>query len=128
MNDGSVLFMVVGSILLLFAFGLPLLISPMTWARRIGWTLPQEKDLANYLGRSLGGVVMAMMIMAFMAAGNPWKYRFIFEMLIFVGVFLVGVHLYVFIKKNQLVIEHLEIVLYSLLSLLVWRFYPQPPG
>ena len=128
MNDGSVLFMLVGSILFLVAFGPPLLISPMTWERRIGWTLPQERDPANYLGRSLGGVVMAMMIMAFMTAGNPWKYRFIFEMLILVGVFLVGVHLYGFIEKNQPVIEHLEIVLYSLLSLLAWHFYPQPPG
>ncbi|MGW8322346.1 MAG: proteasome subunit beta, partial [Thermodesulfobacteriota bacterium] len=59
MNTGSSLFMLVGATLFLVAFGLPLLLCPMAWARRIGWSLPQEEDLANYLGRSLGGVVMA---------------------------------------------------------------------
>ena len=67
MNTGSSLFMLVGATLFLVAFGLPLLLCPMAWARRIGWTLPQEKDLANYLGRSLGGVVMAVIIMATIA-------------------------------------------------------------
>ena len=100
----------------------------MTWARRIGWSLPQEKDLANYLGRSLGGVVMAVIIMAFLAAIDPWKYRFVFDMLVLIGIFMVGVHLYGFVKKNQPFIEHLEIVMYSLLCLFAWYFYPQPPG
>jgi hypothetical protein len=128
MNMGSSLFMLVGATLFLVAFGLPLLLCPMTWARRIGWSLPQEKDLANYLGRSLGGVVMAVIIMAFLAATDPWKYRFVFEMLVLIGIFMVGVHLYGFVKKNQPLIEHLEIVMYSLLSLFAWYFYPQPPG
>jgi len=128
MNMGSSLFMLVGATLFLVAFGLPLLLCPMTWARCIGWSLPQEKDLANYLGRSLGGVVMAVIIMAFLAATDPWKYRFVFELLVLIGVFMVGVHLYGFVKKNQALIEHLEIVMYSLLSLFAWHFYPQPPG
>ena len=128
MNTGSSLFMLVGATLFLVAFGLPLLLCPMTWARRIGWSLPQEKDLANYLGRSLGGVVMAVIIMAFLAAIDPWKYRFVFDMLVLIGIFMVGVHLYGFVKKNQPLIEHLETVMYSLLSLFAWYFYPQPPG
>jgi hypothetical protein len=128
MNMGSSLFMLVGATLFLVAFGLPLLLCPMTWAHRIGWSLPQEKDLANYLGRSLGGVVMAVIIMAFLAATDPWKYRFVFELLVLIGIFMVGVHLYGFMKKNQPLIEHLEIVMYSLLSLFAWHFYPQPPG
>jgi len=41
---------------------------------------------------------------------------------------MVGVHLYGFVKKNQPVIEHLEIAMYLILSLLAWYFYPQPPG
>jgi hypothetical protein len=128
MNTSSSLFMLVGATLFLVAFGLPLLLFPMTWARRIGWSLPQEKDLANYLGRSLGGVAMSVIIMAFLAARSPWEYRFVFQMLIIIGIFMVGVHLYGFLKKNQPLIEHLEIVLYSLLSLLAWYFYPQPPS
>ena len=128
MNTGSSLFMLIGSTLFLFAFGLPLLLFPMTWARRIGWSLPEEKDLANYLGRSLGGVVVAVILMGFLAASNPWKYRAVFELFIIISVFMVGVHLYGFVKKNQPLIEHLEIGMYSLLCLLAWYFYPQPPG
>lgn len=127
-NMGSRLFMLIGATLFMVAFGLPLLLCPMSWARRIGWSLPREKDLANYLGRSLGGVVMAVIIMGFTAAMDPWKYRCMFELLILTGIFMVGVHLYGFVKKNQPVIEHLEIVMYSLLSLFAWYFYPQPPG
>ena len=128
MNTGPSLFMLIGSALFLFAFGLPLLLFPMRWAQRIGWSLPEDKDLANYLGRSLGSMVMAVIIMGFLAASDPWKYRFVFEMLMLIGIFMVGVHLYGFVKKNQPLIEHLEIVMYSLLSLLAWYFYPQPPG
>ena len=128
MNTGSSLFMLACATFVLLAFGLPLLLCPMAWARRIGWTIPQEKDLANYLGRSLGGVVMALIIMAFRAAFDPWKYRFVFDLSVIIGIFMVGVHLYGFVKKNQPLIEHLEIVMYSLLSLLAWHFYPQPPG
>jgi hypothetical protein len=128
MNTGSSLFMLCGATLFLAAFGLPLLLSPMTWARRIGWSLPQEKDLANYLGRSLGGMAMAVIVMAFLAAMDPWKYRCIFDLVILVGIFMVGVHLYGFVKKNQPVVEHLEIAMYLILSVLAWYFYPQPPG
>jgi len=108
-------------------FGLPLLISPMWWARRIGWRIPEEKDLANYLGRSLGGVVLPVIIMAYVAAGNPWEYRFIFDLVLWIGTFMVAVHFYGFLKRNQPLIEHLEVFFYSGLILLAWYFYPNPP-
>ena len=73
-------------------------------------------------------MAMALIVMAFLAATDPWKYRFVFDLVILVGVFMVGVHLYGFVKKNQPVIEHLEIVMYLILSLLAWYFYPQPSG
>lgn len=100
----------------------------MAWARRIGWKIPEEKGLANYLGRSLGGVILPIIIMGYLSAWDPCKYRFVFELVILIGVFMVAVHLYGFIKKNQPLIEHLEIILYSILSLLAWYFYPQAPA
>jgi hypothetical protein len=59
---------------------------------------------------------------------NSLRYRVVFEMAIYLGILIAGVHLYGFVKKNQPNIEHLGIALYSLLSLLAWHFYPQPPG
>jgi uncharacterized membrane protein YsdA (DUF1294 family) len=126
MNTGSSLFILSGAILFLIFFGLPLFLAPMAWARRVGWRIPEDRDLANYLGRSLGGVVLAVIVMAFQAARDPWQYRFVFELTIWMGLFMVAVHAYGFIKKNQPLLEHLEIVLYGLLVFLSWYFYPTP--
>ena len=71
MNTGSSVFMLVGTSLLLIFFGLPLLFCPMAWARCIGWRIPEEKDLATYLGRSLGGFVLPIIIMGYVAAKDP---------------------------------------------------------
>ena len=127
MNLSSSLFMLIGGIGFLIFFGLPLFIAPTFWARRIGWTIPEDTNLVNYLGRSLGGVVIAIVIMAFMAAYKPWEYRFVFDLVILVGILVGLVHVYGFIKKTQPVAEHLEIILYAGLIFLTWLFYPKPP-
>ena len=127
MNLGSSIFLVVSGTLFLLFFGLPLLISPMFWARMIGWDIPEDKNLANYLGRSLGGVIIPVIIVSFMAARNPYEFRIIFTLVILVGIFEAFVHLYGFIKKTQPLVEHLEIIMYSVLAFLAWYFYPVPP-
>lgn len=128
MNTSSSVFLLVGATIFLVLFGLPLFISPIAWARRIGWKIPDDTDLTNYLGRSLGGVVLPVIIMAYVAAGDPWEYRFVFDLVILTGIFMVEVHFYGFINRNQPLIEHLEIIFYSGLTLLAWYFYPMPPG
>lgn len=127
MNTGSSLFMLVGATCFLFFFGLPLFFCPMAWARRIGWKVPEEKDLANYLGRSLGGVTLPVIIMAYRAAHNPWEFRFVFDLVIGIGIFMVIVHTVGLVRKNQPLIEHLEILMYAVVTILAWTFYPQQP-
>jgi hypothetical protein len=127
MNTASSIFLLVGATAFAIFFGLPLFISPLYWARRIGWRIPEDRDLVNYLGRSLGGGILPIIIIAYLAASDPWKYRFIFQLVILIGIFMVAVHVYGFIKRTQPLVEHLEIILYSLLSILAWYFYPQPP-
>lgn len=56
MNKGSAIFIFIDATAIVCLLGLPLLISPMTWARKVGWEIPEQKDLANYFGRSLGAV------------------------------------------------------------------------
>lgn len=127
MNEASSIFLIVGATLFVIFFGLPLFLSPMFWAKTIGWKIPEDTDLANYLGRSLGGVVMPVIILAYLAARDPWGYRFVFDLVILIAIFQVMVHLYGFIRRRQPVIENLEIILYSILAILTWFFYPQPP-
>jgi hypothetical protein len=128
MNAGSAIFMRAGAAALVVLIGLPLLISPTTWGRCLGWTLPVEKDFANYLGRSLGGVALSIAIVCYLAARDPWQYRSVFDLVILLGIFLTVVHVHGFIKKSQPMIENLEILLYLLVSLLAWRLYPHPPA
>jgi len=128
MNTASSIFMVVTSTVFLILFALPFLIAPMKWARRAGWKIPEETDLANYLGRSLGAMAVALIIMMYIGARDPWEYRAIFDLMILTGIFLLGVHVYGFIRKVQPLSENLEIIMYAALVLLTWYFYPQPPG
>lgn len=127
MNTVSGAFLLVGGIFFLALFGIPLLLVPMSWARRVGWDIPQERALANYLGRSLGGVILAIVLVAFQAAKDPWQNRILFDLTFWIGLFMVGVHGYGWIRRNQPVVEHLEILLYAGLSVLSWALYPSPP-
>lgn len=128
MNTASSIYLIVNGIVFLVFFGLPLLINPLAWARRIGWNIPQHTDLVIYLGRSLGAVALPLVAYLFIAAMDPWHFRFIFDLLISIGALLFGVHLYGFIKKVQPLIEHIEIVFYGANTLLAWYFYPLPPA
>jgi hypothetical protein len=125
MNSGSRIFMLAGSTVLVLLLGLPLLIRPMTWGRALGWKIPEEKLLANYLGRSLGGVALSIAIVGFRAARDPWGYHAMFDLIILVGILMTAVHAYGFIRKTQPWFENVEALLYPLVSLLAWIFYPR---
>ena len=127
MNTASSIFMVGGATAFVLFIGLPLLISPMRWARRIGWKIPDDTDLANYLGRSLGGLILPVIILLYIGARNPWEYRVMFDLVILATIFAAGVHFYGFLKRSQPAIEHVEIFMYIGLALVAWYFYPQPP-
>lgn len=127
MNEGSKIFMLAGSVALILLLGLPLLIRPMSWARVLGWKVPAETALANYLGRSLGGVALAIAIVGLQASRDPWGHRAVFDLIILVGGLLTVVHAYGYLTKNQPWFESVETLLYPLVSLLAWIFYPHSP-
>jgi hypothetical protein len=123
MNTSSSIFMLIGASGLVIFLGLPLLLFPITWGHLLGWTIPEQTDLASYFGRSLGGMALSIAIMGYFAAYDPWQYRFVFDLVILIGLFLTGVHAYGYLKKNQPVIENVEITLYALMSFLTWYLY-----
>jgi hypothetical protein len=128
MNTGSSIFMLIGASGLVIFLGFPLLLFPITWGRLLGWTIPEQTDLASYFGRSLGGVALSIAIMGYLAARDPWQYRSVFDLVILIGIFLIGVHTYGYLKKNQPMIENVEIILYALVSFLAWYLYPVQPA
>jgi hypothetical protein len=127
MNTGSSWFLIINGVVFLLFFGLPLFFRPLVWARRIGWKVPEDTDLVAYLGRSLGAVALPLVAYLFLAARDPWQFRFIFDLLISIGILLFAVHLYGFVKKVQPFIEHIEVLFYGANTLLACFFYPRPP-
>jgi hypothetical protein len=127
-NTASSWFLIVNGIVFIIFFGIPLFFCPLVWAGRVGWKIPEDTDLVSYLGRSLGALALPLIAYLFIAAQDPWHYRFIFNLLIAIGTLLFLVHLYGFIKKAQPRLEHIEIILYGLNTLLALLFYPRPPA
>jgi hypothetical protein len=127
MNTGSSIFLLIGATALLALLGLPLLLFPLTWARFLGWKIPEQTDLANYLGRSLGAVSLSVAAVAYSAARDPWQYRHVFDLVILMGIFLTGVHLYGMIKRSQPAFENVEVVVWPMISVVAWYLYPQKP-
>jgi hypothetical protein len=105
-------------------FGIPLLLVPIQWARVFRWEIPQQRDLATFLGRSVGVFICVLAIFAYKAANTPAVQPFFFDLLLWViaGSFLI--HVYGAIKKAQPVTETIEILLWIFLFLATLAFYP----
>jgi hypothetical protein len=114
----SRLFLIIAAGLFLVVFALPLLFAPLTWARWFQWRIPEERDLAVYLGRSLGGVACAICGAAFVAAAHPAEHRIIFDLIAAAGAVLVPVHIWGWLKRVQPWTENAEILLYAALTAL----------
>src|SRR4030095_2762456 len=118
MNTVSRMFMLVSAIAGVLLLGLPLLLFPLSWARKIGWKLPEQTELANYFGRSAGGAALAISIMGLFAANDPVQYRSVFVLLIIVSILMAAVHAYGMLKKAQPWFENVEVILYGVMAFL----------
>ncbi len=105
-------FLWLGGLTFLVAYGLPLLLAPLQWARVLRWKLPQERDLAVYLGRCLGSVIVAIVLVVWRAAPRPASHPLVFELIIASGALMVGVHAWGAIRRVQPSTETVEIGLY----------------
>ena len=120
----SDLYLYVMGAAMLVAYGLPLLFIPLRWAKIFRWEIPQEKDLAVTLGRSLGLAISLVAIFAFRAVSNPGVKPFFFDFILWLIVGMAVIHLYGAIKKTQPVTETMEIALWVVLFVLTLCFYP----
>ncbi len=117
-------YLYVVAVTMLIGFGLPLLLVPIHWARIFRWEIPQQKDLAAFLGRSVGVFICVLAIFAFKAANTPAVQRFFVDMLLWITAGSLLIHIYGAIKKAQPVTETIEILVWILLFLATLAFYP----
>ena len=120
----SQLYLLILATLTTLFFALPLLLVPLTWARLMRWTLPADTDLTVYFGRCLGAFVVGVDIMGFLGAFDVQRQQAIFEVLYFVSISMIAVHVYGAWRRIQPITETIEIAFYALLLLLTLLFQP----
>ena len=126
-SNSQVYLLILASLTTLF-FALPLLLVPLTWARLMRWKIPDETDLTVYFGRCLGAFVVGVDVMGFLGAFYPERQQAIFEVLYFVSISMIFVHVYGAWRKIQPMTETIEIVFYALLLWLTLLFQPISTG
>jgi len=118
------IFLIVAGVAMIAAFGLPLMIVPMGWARLFRWQVPQPQELATFLGRSVGVFISIIAVFSFKAAQNSAARPFFFDLMLWLFGAMIVLHVYGAIRKAQPITETLEIVLWVVLSAVTLRFYP----
>jgi hypothetical protein len=126
-NARSTLFLLAASGVSLGAFAVPLLLSPLKWAKRLRWQVPEDTDLTVYLGRSLGAVAVAMSLGALWAACDPWRHRIVFKMAAAAAALLAGVHVRGAIEGKQPWTETAEIPFWAAMAIGAIVCYPEEP-
>ena len=105
-------------------FALPIFFTPLTWARRFGWRIPEHTDLAVYFGRCLGAFILIVELLMLRAAFTGTGLVFTFQVLIAVAVLMTIVHIWGALQRIQPISETLEIGMYAGLGALAVLFYP----
>lgn len=112
----------------MLVFALPYIFAPLLWGKFVGFTLPENTDLAIYFGRSLGVAASGVCLMCYLASGTPAAQPIVFQGLILVSAVLTITHIYGAIKKIQPLVETLEIGAWFGMLLLQLAVYPIQPA
>ena len=118
------IYLIVAGITMLVAFGLPLVIIPLRWARVFQWDVSQPGNLLIFLGRSLGVFISVMAIYAFKVSQIPSSMPFYYELMLWIFGGMILLHVYGAIRKVQPITETLEIGVWAILFLVTLAFYP----
>jgi hypothetical protein len=121
----SNIYLIVAGVAMLLAFGLPLMITPLGWARVFRWELPQPPgNLVVFLGRSLGVLISLVAIFAIKVTGIPAAKPFFFDFMLWTFLAMLALHISGMLRKTQPVTENYEIILWVMLFLVTLCFYP----
>ncbi|MFT3857525.1 MAG: hypothetical protein QM742_08525 [Aquabacterium sp.] len=116
--------MMVSSAVGLLLFGLPMLLVPLHWARRMGWGVASQDHLAIYFGRTLGMMACVLMTLGIVSASHPAMQPMMANAAFAIYLANTGVHAWGAVRRIQPLSETLEIPFWLALSVLQLLFYP----
>ena len=120
----SNVYLYIAGVAMLVTFGIPLMVVPLRWARVFRWEVPTPENLVVFLGRSVGIVISLLAIFAFKAAGTPAAKPFFFDLMLWLYLLMLALHVEGAIRKTQPITETLEIILWVVLFVVTLCFYP----
>lgn len=125
LQDYAGTYLILAGLSMLILFGLPLLLAPMAWARLFRWQIPPPpSQLVTFLGRSVGLFISVIALYFLRVSAIPRAQPFFFELMLWLFVGMIGLHVYGAIKRVQPVTETLEIGLWVILAMVTLAFYP----
>jgi hypothetical protein len=127
-NVRSSIFLLTASGVGLIAFALPLLLSPLRWAKVLRWRVPADSDLTLYLGRSLGALAVTLTLGGIRAAFDPWRNRILFPMAAVAAGLLTLVHIVGAVQRRQPWTETAEILFWGAMTVGAVASYPKSLG
>ena len=119
------IFLIVAGRAMLMAFGIPLILVPIGWARIFRWEIPQPRNLVTFLGRSMGVFITIIAIFAFKVTQTPAVKPIFFDLMLWIFGGMILLHVYGAIRKTQPISETLEILLWIALTIITIFFYPK---
>jgi len=99
-----------------------LLLAPLAWARIMRWEI-RRRTTGRVPGRSLGLSYVSSLHMP-SGCREPSAQPFFFELMLWLFVGMIGLHIYGAIKRTQPITETIEIGLWVMLLLVTLVFYP----
>lgn len=126
-SDRASGFLVVVALFSLASLGLPMVLTPLTWASWLRWPVPSAtdgRDLATYFGRCLGAVISVLAVVVLANADDDGQQGVLFAILIGAFSLMIGVHAWGALRRIQPLSETLEIAVWALLLVLALLFYP----
>jgi hypothetical protein len=97
------------------AFALPMLVAPLAWARRLGWSSAGD-PLTVYFGRCLGGLLLAVTVAVARAAADPPARQVMLELMAAGFAAMTWVHLLGWWRRTQPWLETAELPGFVLLT------------
>jgi hypothetical protein len=95
------------------ALGVPLTFFPLRWARAIGWTIPEDVNLARYFARCLGVMALAISALAIFASLHAEVQMWVCTLSGGTLVAIALVHVAGALEKAQPFFETVEIAIYA---------------